>query len=74
MFKSGDEDFLSLTFIIRDGSHTFRSEIYKTSPNNVQLANHFHLLNTLTDYAVKAPQAFKNQENRIGERKVPLNN
>ncbi|MGM0113529.1 hypothetical protein IGI52_003902 [Enterococcus sp. DIV0187] len=48
------QNFPNLTFVIRDGSHTFRSAISEVSPDIIQIADRFHVLKSLTEHATKA--------------------
>lgn len=61
------QNFPNLTFIIRDGSHTFRSAISEVSPDIIQIADRFHVLKSLTDHAVKALRALIPKKIELGE-------
>lgn len=63
------QNFPNLTFIIRDGSHTFRSAISKVSPDIIQIADRFHVLKSLTDLAVRALRALIPKKIELGEEK-----
>ena len=63
------QNFPNLTFIIRDGSHTFRSAISEVSPDIIQIADRFHVLKSLTDHAVKALRSLIPKKIEVGEEK-----
>ncbi|WP_438728120.1 transposase [Enterococcus sp. AZ128] len=61
------QNFPDLTFIIRDGSHTFRSVISEVSSDIIQIADRFHVLKALTDHAVKALRTLIPRKIELGE-------
>lgn len=63
------QNFPNLTFIIRDGSHTFRSAISEVAPDIIQIADRFHVLKSLTDHAIKALRALIPKKIELGEEK-----
>lgn len=61
------QKFPNLTFIIRDGSHTFRSAISEVSLDIIQIADRFHVLKSLTDHAMKALRSLIPKKIELGE-------
>lgn len=50
----GLQQFSSLTYVIRDGSQAFRNTRYDACPDIIQISNHFQVLKSLIDHAIKA--------------------